>query len=132
MGSYAVFLALIPIFLTGSADPQEPRRLVHLSGCVDGELALPTVSIWELPDRYRAIGRLSGTSEVDECRGAVVKVLDVVASTETSPAMFLIETVAGGREGWVSESVIGVDFPRSLCRSHFEDDSATIDRCEAR
>jgi hypothetical protein len=129
------FLALILLLLTGSdgvaGDPQEPGGLVYLSGCVDGAMALPTVSLWELPDRYRAIGRLSGTSDAHECHGAVVRVLDVVASTESSPAMFFIEVVVGGRQGWVTESVIGDDFPESLCPSHFGDDSAAIERCEA-
>jgi hypothetical protein len=129
------FLALILLLLMGSdgraGDPQESRTLVYLSGCVDGAMALPTISLWELPDQYRAIGRLSATSEANECHGAVVRVHDVVASTENSPAMFFIEVVIGGREGWVSESAIGDDFPKSLCASHFGDDSAAIERCEA-
>lgn len=124
--SVMMFLAAVPPL----AAQVEIGDRVHITGCENGELTVPTPNIWDSPQQRRVIGRVSGDGRTDQglrCQGSVVII--VAAQEANGRMMYQIETIVGDQSGWISELFIGRKFDATKCESFFEGYPDAIRKC---
>jgi len=119
-------ILLLLLVLSSPANALELKRgdLFHITGCENGELALPVVRMWSKPGGIvvgaKVVGKLSGDGRADQglkCQGAVVKLLEI---KKISGRTFLkIKSVVNSKIGWLTDSFVGKKFNKTKCKTFF-------------